>query len=291
MRALVPPVCLIVAVASIGVRSIPGAGEVVFFDVGQGDAAVVRFADGRSILIDTGGGGSEADTGRRILVRELARLGIFAPTVLVLSHPDRDHAYGAFGLVESMTPNALVLHGGERFATQGLVPPLLSLAALRRVPVRFVDRPTRWAFGTDSVELRPVTTGEPRNGNQLGLDVRLGPCRFVLLGDMTVRGERQWLSGAAAGRAHVFKVSHHGSRTSSASELVEVLRPCWAVVSAGVDNRYGHPDPDVVERFRQKHADVLRTDFHGAVRFRLRKDGRLSCTSARGPCGTITCTP
>lgn len=262
--------------------------EVVFFDVGQGDAALVRFADGHTALVDTGGGGGAADVGRRTLVRELARENVLRPDLLVLSHSDTDHAFGAFGLLESMTVGTLWMHAGEHASRRPLVAALEAFAALRRVPLRLATAPRRLAFGEDSIVLSPVSTAEGRNGMQLGADVRLGPCRFVLLGDMTEAGESRWLS-ANVGQADVLKVSHHGSRTSSAPALLDVLRPRWAVVSSGADNRYGHPTAEALDRFRARRIDLLRTDFHGAVRFTVDPDGVVHCETADGSCGRRRC--
>lgn len=260
--------------------------EVVFFDVGQGDAALVRFPRA-TLLVDAGGGFGDGDQGRRTLVRELARLGVISPDLLVLSHSDRDHAFGAFGLLETMPLREILLHEGERAPDKKLVPPLRALAALRQVPVVFLSARQRLAYGGGDLDLSPVSTGETRNGTQLGLDVVVEGCRFVLLGDMTEAAENSWLRNHP-GRADVLKVSHHGSRTSSAEALLVALAPRWAVVSVGSDNRYGHPAPDVVERYRRRRIEVLRTDFHGAVRFHV-ANGRIECESAAGSCGSHRC--
>lgn len=241
------------------------------------------------MVIDTGGGGGTRDVGRRILVRELAREGVLRPDVLLLSHSDRDHAFGAFGLLEATTVGALYLHEAERDGGNALIPPLLALARLRSIPVRWVTTPQRLTFGTATGDVRPVATGEARNGKQLGLEVRLGGCRFVLLGDMSENAERRWLLQRGGLPADVLKVSHHGSRTSSSPNLLATLRPRWAVVSSGQDNRYGHPVPEVMERFRRRGIELLRTDFHGAVRFRVGRDGTLECHTSEGPCGVAVC--
>jgi len=218
-------------------------------------------------------------------------MGVLALTAVVLSHSDRDHAFGLFGLLETMRVNRIYLHADERTKPRPLVTALEGFARLRQVPLRSVAKPLRLDFGdaaSASVELFPIHTGEERNGLQLGADFRLGSCRFVLLGDMTDVGERRWM--ASHGRnATVLKVSHHGSRTSSSAELLEGLRPRWAVASCGADNRYGHPVSEVVERFRARRIELLRTDFHGAVRFRVGNDGVVRCETADGSCGQMRC--
>jgi competence protein ComEC len=73
-------------------------------------------------------------------------------------------------------------------------------------------------------------------------------------------------------RTDVLKVAHHGSRTSSTEDFVSAVEPVFAVISVGVDNSYGHPNRDVLERLRQHHAVVYRTDQDGLIT--IRSDGR-----------------
>ena len=79
-------------------------------------------------------------------------------------------------------------------------------------------------------------------------------------------------SGDTLLQADVLKVPHHGSRTSSTEEFLMAVQPVFAVISAGFENSYGHPHPTVVERLREHHAEVLRTDLDGLIT--IRTDGR-----------------
>ena len=100
-----------------------------------------------------------------------------------------------------------------------------------------------------------------------------GPAGSVLLpGDLERLGERYLLRERPPGRVDLLVAPHHGSRTSSTAELVEATRPAFVVVSAGLFNRFGHPDPAVVARWREAGACVLDTGLDGAVA--LRFDGR-----------------
>ena len=94
---------------------------------------------------------------------------------------------------------------------------------------------------------------------------------MLLTGDIERAGERALL--AADVRSDVLLVPHHGSRTSSTPEFIAAVAPRWAVVAAGYRNRFGHPNGEVLERYRAAGADLARTDLEGAVSVRLSSEG------------------
>ena len=104
-----------------------------------------------------------------------------------------------------------------------------------------------------------------RNDDSLVLELRLGEVSLLLTGDIGREVEPQIGSRLAPVRLRVVKVPHHGSRNSSSTEFVDATRPSVAVVSAGRANRFGHPAPSVVQRYREAGASLFRTDQHGAI--------------------------
>ena len=92
------------------------------------------------------------------------------------------------------------------------------------------------------------------------------------MGDMEKQIEYRLLADHMVPPSTVLKVAHHGSRTSSTEEFLEASRPALALVSAGFENMFHHPHPDVVERLDRHHAFVLRTDQSGLIT--IRTDGR-----------------
>jgi len=102
----------------------------------------------------------------------------------------------------------------------------------------------------------------------LVIDVRFGEVHLLLTGDVTGAAERELRLPPAL----VLKVPHHGSRTSSSASLVDATRPRLAIVSAGARNPFGHPHPEVLERYRRAGVLVLRTGRDGSVH--VATDGR-----------------
>jgi competence protein ComEC len=253
--------------------------RVVVLDVGQGDATLLSMPKGHAVLVDAGGmpafappqdedDGVGFDVGDRVVVRALRAFDVSRLSALVLTHGDPDHILGAPAVLESVSV-ASVWEGVP-------VPPHLGLQHLRRLAGerglswRAVQAGDREQFG--DIEVRVLHPPPPewerqriRNEDSVVLEVRLGSVSIVLAGDIGAEGERAVLSQIEPGRLFVLKAGHHGSATSSTREFVNALRPAAVIFSAGRDNRFGHPHPTVVERFREMGSAIFRTDQDGAV--------------------------
>jgi competence protein ComEC len=244
--------------------------RVTFLSVGEGDAAVVRFAGGRVMLIDAGSawpGGF--DFGERVVARYLWARKIMRVDYLVVSHPDLDHFGGMAFVARNFSPR-------EFWATSALKPEpmytaLMAEVAAEKIPLRVVDSsmPALMLGGTSVRCLGPAPDEAATRDNNLSMVLRVaqGSQSVMFTGDIEAAGERALLARipAAALAATVLKAPHHGSRTSSSSAFVAAVRPQVAVLSLGYRNRFGFPAPEVVDRYEAAGARVFRTDRSGAV--------------------------
>jgi competence protein ComEC len=125
---------------------------------------------------------------------------------------------------------------------------------------------------------------KPGNNDSLAFQVSYGSRTFLLTGDMERPMENRLLGDGFAQHADVLKVGHHGSKTSSIPLFLDTISPSIAVVSAGYENSFGHPHPDVLKRLTDRHAAVLRTDLDGLVT--VSTDGRRLwwCLTALSGC-------
>jgi competence protein ComEC len=254
--------------------------RVVVLDVGQGDATVVALPGARAVLVDTGGiapvtTGPDAfdappgfDIGDRVVARVLRALGVRRLDALVVTHGDPDHVLGARGVLKHLATDAI---------WEGVpVPPhpgLRSLAAFARnesVTWRTVRAGDIERVG--DVELRVLHPPPPdwerqrvRNDDSVVLEIRIGAVSVVLPGDIGKEGERAILPRLEQGRLVILKAPHHGSATSSSQELLDRLRPKAVIVSCGRNNRFGHPHPTVLERYRTMGSAIFSTAEDGAV--------------------------
>jgi len=255
--------CWCVAFLVLNLRLSPSDHlQVTFFDVGQGDSTLVQWSDGRRWLIDGG------PPGDRVL-HALRRKGVRRLDVVVVSHGDLDHSGGLISVLERMQVGELWLSEEQD------VLPLVELAKSRSIPIKIRPRQV----------LHPSQEEEPlsKNDGSLVLLVRDAGCRLLLPGDVSASVEQQLLKKGVPA-VDILKVSHHGSKTSSSEAFVQHVKPKVALISAGRDNRFGHPHPSVMRRFSDRGLFVLQTAKQGTVELRCR-DGQLSWRSFSEPGG------
>ena len=256
----------------------PPAGwmRISFLDVGQADATLVQAPNGQSLLVDAGGAlGSASDIGSRVVVPALWALGVRRLEAAVLTHGDPDHLGGMSAVLRDFAPREI---------WEGVpVPAYPPLDAFHQAAgavgarQRRVTAGDRFDFGGVSVAVAHPPPPEwervtVRNDDSIVLDVRFGDVAVLLPGDIGHAVERGVVAALEPVPLRVVKVPHHGSAGSSSPALVAATTPCLALVSAGSANTFGHPAPEVVERYRDAGALVLETARDGAVS--VETDGR-----------------
>ena len=256
----------------------PGDLELRVFDVGQGDAILLRFGE-RALLIDAG---PDPQTARQVLLPRLAKLGVERLDGLALTHIDADHVGGAADILRSLPVAALWVAAPDRSD------PLLSVieAAAAQAGSR-IERPRdgddlEWHPAV-SVRVRFAASEDARgdNNRSMVLQVRYGETDLLLTGDIEDAAERALIAADNRLGADVLKVAHHGSATSSSPEFLAAVQPQVAIISAGLGNRFNHPREDVLRRLRMAGAQVFRTDLAGDVA--VRTDGHeITVTLERG---------
>jgi competence protein ComEC len=252
----------------------PGELEMTAIDVGQGDSIFVVFPDGKRMLVDGGGipsfgrqTRSQLDIGEDVVAPYLWDRGIRSLDVVVLSHAHEDHIGGLPALVDDFHPKELWTGATPDSPTWQTLQKKAAANGVKIVPMHF---PRRFAFGGAEIEvLAPppdyVPTDSPKNNDSLVLRLGYGRNGFLLSGDAERPIEREMLAEDEIRRTDVLKVAHHGSRTSTNEDFVSAVAPVFAVISVGLDNSYGLPNRDVIERLRQHHAVVYRTDQDGLI--------------------------
>ncbi|MCL7743459.1 DNA internalization-related competence protein ComEC/Rec2 [Guyparkeria hydrothermalis] len=243
-------VLLVPAVAVGPSRPEAGRFEATVLDVGQGLAVLVWTAN-HALVYDAGPRFGRFDTGEAIVLPAMRSLGIGELDRVVISHDARDHA-GGLAAVRSTFSEAAVV---------GLVGPAQGLEAGVGSPCRHGDG---WTWDGVRFELARPPFGSA-NDRSCVLRVVGRTTSLLLTGDTESAGE-SWLRRQFDLRADVVLAGHHGSSTSSTAAFIEATGARHALVSAGFLNRWGHPSPEVVARWRAAGATVWRTDRHGALR-------------------------
>jgi competence protein ComEC len=252
----------------------PRNARVHVLDVGQGQAVLIEAPGGETMLVDAGGatGPSAArgyDPGARIVLPALRRAGVRRLAVLALTHGDADHAAGADVLLRRIEVGELWL--GVGWAADPRLAELAVRAVRRGVAVRGVSRGQRVAVGRLELEvLSPARSFVRAEANDRSIVLRLvvrgaGGARLLLPGDVESRGEAELLLRPSRLRAEALLLAHHGGRTSNGAALLDAVRPRWALVSCGRENRFGHPHREVLDRLRARRIPLRRTDREGRL--------------------------
>lgn len=261
--------------------------EIITLDVGQGDAAIVRFPDNRTMLVDGGIQQSyysnqkqkwiEYDVGNRIIEPYLDLNGIRKIDIVVLTHPDLDHGGGLAYILENFKVGQ-VLGISDMPLDSGTHRRLHSIAKARGIPYAFPY--------AGEIEFTPTVTlnllhpldaastdllDDDKNDDSLVLKITYGEVDVLFTGDIGKRAESRLIASGQDLRSEILKVPHHGSRTSSTAPFLDAVQPRYAIFSLGQSNQYQFPHADVIERYRARRCQMLRTDNAGAIT--LRTDG------------------
>ena len=255
--------CFVALVVWTPLRPAPGQFRATVLDVGQGLAVHVQTAR-HDLLFDAGPRYSgQASAGERVLLPYLVASGVQRVQSVMLSHQDSDHAGGA----ESLQAGIAI----QRW--QGSLP----LAhALRSLPgFQPCEQGQGWEWdGVRFAVLHPLP-GEALGGNAASCVLRVGEAGrgLLLTGDITLRAEAALIARAASELpAAVLVAPHHGSLTSSSEDFIAAVGAQHVVFTAGYRNRFDHPAPAVVERYRASGARLHRSDADGALRFDFAPD-------------------
>lgn len=241
--------------------------SVAFLDVGQGDAIFIQTPNGNQVLVDAGPGSK--------VLGELSKVMPFydrSLDLLIATHPDADHIGGFLEIFKTYR-SGLVMEPGvdsesafyrefERLLGKNNIKKILARRGMKVILDNniylLVLFPDRDVFGLDT------------NDASIVAKLVYGKTSFLLTGDSPQKIEN-YLVFLGGLKSDVLKVGHHGSRTSTGQEFLQAVKPAYAVISAGQDNRYGHPHKEVLDILEKFKVKILRTDQQGTIK--IKSDG------------------
>lgn len=213
-------------------------GKVVMIDVGQGDCFLIQqpFNKG-NILIDTGGLQTR-DLASTTLVPYLNSQGIYKLDYVFISHDDFDHN----GSYDSLSKQIKIDHTITTYQSQ---------MKIGDVEIEMLD---------DGI------SHDDKNDDSLVIKAKINNLVYLFMGDASSEVEKELIKKYPELKADVLKVSHHGSSTGTCSEFLDVVRPKVALISCGKNNRYNHPNEDVLLRLKDYGVKIYRSDLMGMVK-------------------------
>ena len=241
--------------------------EVIFFDVGQGDCALV-ISNGETLLIDTGNNDKEK------IVREyLENAGVERIDYLIATHPDSDHIGGMDIVLEHFECKTVIMP--DVYTDTKTYEELMNLIDEKGISITFPRVGDTYELGDAIFTI--IAPGENDYGNNtnnysVGIILEFGSTRFLFAGDAEGAAERDMLSTGIDLTADVYKVSHHGSSSSSSQAFLNAVDPVYAVISCGKNNTYGHPHAETLANLADMDTMVYRTDELGSIR--VKSDGK-----------------
>jgi competence protein ComEC len=240
---------------------------VVFLDIGQGDAIFIRTPSGKQMLIDGGPPGGA-------VLRELGKVMPFydrSLDVVVATHADQDHVGGLNDVLDRFSVDLFVRT--MTTSTSASFVHLLNTVDLKKVKTELINRPKQIDFndGSKFEILFPDkdTSGWETNDSSISGKVVYGQNSFLLTGDLGIDGEKYLVERYGPYlKSDVLKAGHHGSKNSSSPLFIEIVSPTYSVISAGLNNSYGHPTPQVLDTLTKFKSKILETLGKGMVVFK-----------------------
>lgn len=242
-----------------------GKLTIAFMDIGQGDSIYIESPTGTQIIVDGGPDGS--------VIRELAHLMPFydrSIDVLIVTNPDQDHFSGFVDVLDRYHVKSVFESGtkkdsgGYQALEQKIKDEQADHELLRRGGVLDIGGgayirvlfPDRNVYGLDS------------NPGSLIMQLVYGNTKVMLMGDTVIPVENfvTELDGTTLS-SQILKLGHHGSRTSSGDALLQAVKPDVAIVSAGCDNKYGHPHKETLDRLASANVSYLWTCKEGTIEY------------------------
>jgi len=255
----------------------PGASpenlEIVFLDVGQGDAIYIHTPSGHNILLDGGGNpafkGNIDSPGRYRVVPFLEHRRVKKLDLVFVSHPHEDHFGGLFAVLEKIPVETLVLNGD--ITETPLYQEFLSLAEKKGISREIVEKGDRFLLG-EHIELEILNpppqlfrgTRSDANNNSLVIHLRYKNFGALFTGDIEKEAAEHLLKEELLPPCQILKIPHHGAYLENLEKLLERVSPVYAIIPVGT-NSFGHPHETTLCALQKKNVGIYRTDLHGAV--------------------------
>lgn len=248
--------------------------KVTFFDVGQGDSALIETPNQNKIIIDGGPDNSV-----------LAKVGRYfsfydrAVDILIVTHPDSDHLAGAVEIIKNYNVK-LVIVNGKKCATS-LCGEFEKIIKQKNIKVVAAAKGQEIDFGGGAkmdilmpeVQAAGVANKEGDNNSSIISFLSFGKDSFLFTGDAEDKEEIALINAWPNLTAEVLKVGHHGSKNSTNQLFLNRIKPKFSVISVGAKNTYGHPTAEVLNKLEQIGSEIFRTDLGGDIKIEATGSG------------------
>ena len=253
------PVILLIIVVLIHSNYIPKYPSLTMIDVSQGDCFLLRI-NRTNILIDTGGNlpyiKSKYSTSKMIIIPYLKSIGISHIDYLILTHGDYDHMGDVINLVKNMKVNKICINSNELTDIEQ------ELIRLRPDTIKCTDNIIN--INKYKIELLSFVGNE--NDSSIVTYLYIYKYKILLMGDASTNMEEKIIDKYNINKIDILKVAHHGSYTGTSETFIKAVKPDIALISVGVNNKFNHPNKEVIARLKQHNVNTYMTSKIGSLR-------------------------
>lgn len=236
-----------------------GQMEVHFIDVGQGSSSLIE-CDGHFMLID---GGDSKYSSR--VVSYLKDEGVSKLDYVIATHYDADHLNGVVGALNYYDADIVIAPDYE--ADSKVYESFRSLIKKKDIDITYPETGAVYKVGSAEFTILAPNDSHYDDANDYSVAIKLvnGDNSFIMTGDAEIESEYEMLETGIDLSCDVYAAGHHGSKYSSSQAFMQAMKPESVVISAGKDNKYGHPSDEAMARFKAMGCDIYRTDKMGDI--------------------------
>ena len=250
---------------------------VYYLDVGQGDSALIRLPNNSgNIVIDTGGKisyemekwrekRSKYSIVKSSTIPFLKSFGIKKLDYFILSHGDYDHMGEAINLVENFKVEKVIFNCGLYNDLENEL-----IEVLDKKKIKYYSCIKELNIDNNKFHFLQTKEYDNENENSNVIYTELNGYKFMFMGDAGVEKEKDILEKYNVSKIDVLKIGHHGSKTSSDKNFIDEMNPKYSVISVGKNNRYGHPNKEVLNNL--DNSKIYRTDQDGSIMFKIKNN-------------------
>ena len=231
-----------------------------YIDIGQGDTSLIIFPyNKKNILIDC------ANDSKNIIIPYLKSQGINKLDYLIITHGDFDHMGEAINLVNNFKVEKVIFNCGEY---NDLEKELINV--LDKKKIKYYSCIKELNIDKNKLYFLQTKEYDNENDNSNVIYVEIKDFKYLFMGDSGIDKEKDILDKYNLPEIDVLKVGHHGSKTSSSKEFINEINPKYSIISVGKNNRYGHPNKEVLNNL--ENSKIYRTDQDGSIMFKIKNN-------------------
>ena len=237
--------------------------EIVMFEVGKADCHLIKYPYNKNtILIDTGKNEYKI---KNEVIPYLKSIGIKKIDYLIITHGDLDHMGEGINLVNNFKVEKVIFNCGPY---NDLEQELIKV--LDKKKIKYYSCIKELNIDNNKLYFLQTKEYDNENDNSNVIYSELNVYKFMFMGDAGIDKEKDILDKYNLSNVDVLKVGHHGSKTSSSKEFINVINPKYSIISVGKNNRYGHPNKEVLENL--ENSKIYRTDEDGSIMFKIKNN-------------------